>query len=217
MPALKPWPAYNQRKGLAFDDDKKSENADNNCGPTSVAMCLKYLTGVEIPADFIKDVMYGPEYLGYTYDNELRAFLEKRCDIPCEAHSGTSKTLLRPTVEAAIDAGYPIIVLYFWKLDTYEGGHWAPVIAYDEAGCTRQDPWTGLADTWSWAKFEQAQNRGHCIVLKRKRDPNLGSRDLDTELDPTTLTAFTMIAEAEEAGYEIPDQGGDDVLRDLDD
>lgn len=212
MPALRPWPKFNQLKDWTTDVDQSDENAENNCGPESVAMCLKYLTGVELPADFIKDVMYSPTYTGYSFDDKLSEFMEKRCAIPVKVHSGDARTRLQPIVEGAIDAGFPIIVLYFWEIKKPESGHWAPVIAYDEEGCTRLNPWGGAAETWSWAKFEAWQKLGLCIVLQRARDPNLGSRDLETE--PLAMQLHALLHEAADANYALPPQEGEDVLRD---
>ena len=186
MPMLQPWPFYNQLKDWTVDVDGVDENAKNNCGPESVAMCLKYLTGVELPADFIKDVMKGPHYTGYTFTSDLTKFLEEKCEIPCEVHNGNAQTMLQPVVQRAIDNGYPIIVLYFWNINQPESGHWAPVIAYDSQGCSRMNPWGGVLEQWSWRKFERWQKYGHCIVLKRTRDKNLDEDTRDGVINPLT-------------------------------
>jgi hypothetical protein len=196
MPTLTPWPTYNQLDDWTVDADGIDENKENNCGPESIAMCLKYLTGVELPADFIKDAIYGQAHLGYTLIPDLVKFLQRRCQIPATTHSGDGATLLQPAVRAAIDAGNPIIVLYFMALDQPNSGHFCPVIGYDEGGCTRANPWGGVLEYQKWAEFEKWQKFGNAIVLKRVRAKDLGDRDPLTPADPLIETLETLRAEA---------------------
>ncbi len=174
MPALSPWPLWSQRNDWTADG-RPDENATNNCGPESVAECLKYLTGIELPADFIKDVMYGESHLGYTDVQHMVTFLQQKCEVPCEVHGGDASSLLQPVVRQSITKGYPIIVLYFWKLDNPNSGHFSPVISFDEQGCTRANVWNGQLEYWNWNTFERWQKLGVCVVLKRTRSPELPS------------------------------------------
>jgi hypothetical protein len=157
-------------------DGRPDENAYNNCGPESVAACLRYLTGIELPADYIKDVMYGEKHLGYTDVPHLVQFLQAKCLVPCETYSGNAATLLQPVVRRAINAGNPIIVLYFWTLSNPASGHFCPVVSYDELGCARANVWNGQMEYWNWNKFEQWQKLGIAIVLKRVRASDLQPR-----------------------------------------
>ena len=87
--------------------------------------------------------------------------------------AGDANTVLQPVVRQAIDNGYPIIVLFYFSLSDPSSGHFSPVIAYDETGCTRANTWNGLRETWDWPTFEKWQKQGNCLVLKRTRAPDL--------------------------------------------
>ena len=179
MPELKPWPLKNQLTDVLLKDNRINPNAENNCGPTSVAMVLEYLTGVDLPADLIKTMLYGLDFKGYTFMNDLSKFLRDRGGTESEIHTGDANTLLQPIVRQSIDNGYPVIVLYFWDINQPQSGHFAPVVAYDDTGCTRANPWGGVMEHWNWDKFEAWQKLGNCIVIKRKRDPYLDGQARD--------------------------------------
>ncbi len=172
MPQLTPWWNWNQLNDWTADG-LPDKNRLYNCGPESVAECLKYLTGVELPADYVKDVMYGEGYVGETDVPHMVSFLQDRCQVPCEVHSGNANTLLQPVVRKAIDNGNPIIVLFFFTLNDPSSGHFSPVVAYDETGCTRSNTWNGLQETWDWATFEKWQKLGNCVALLRTRADDL--------------------------------------------
>ncbi len=194
MTMLNPWPLYNQMNDWTVDADGVDENKENNCGPESVAMCLKYLTGVELPADFIKDVLYGQDFTGYTFMNDLARFLQKRCDVRCDIRVGQD-TDLKPVLQSAIDKGFPIIVLFFFDRAKPESGHFAPVIGYDDKGATRANPWGGKLEYMLWADFESWQKGNQCIVLQRKRPDDIGRGGL--ELDPLFMGVQEMLKEAQ--------------------
>jgi hypothetical protein len=209
MPALSPWPNWTQLNDWTADG-RPDENRFNNCGPESVAECLKYLTGIELPADYIKDVMYGEAYTGYTNIPPIVDFLQKKCAVPCEVYSDDlasamggrstgstpAHTRLQPVVQQALDAGHPIIVLFFWKLEEPNSGHFCPIVACDEHGCTRSNVWNGQMETWSWDTFEQWQKLGSAIELKRLRAPDLGAGMRGLLGDPLMQRMLAMQAEA---------------------
>jgi len=165
---LAPWPDWNQRTD-GTGDGRVSENAANDCGPESAAECIKYITGVELQADYIKDAMYGEDYVGYSDVPHLCAFLNGRCAIPTESMAGDASTLLRPVVQKALSQGWPVIVLFFWDLSALSGGHFCPVVACDDQTMTRSNPWTGARERWSWLHFEMWQREGTAIVCRRQR------------------------------------------------
>jgi hypothetical protein len=184
VPQLTPWWNWNQLNDWTADG-LPDKNRLYNCGPESVAECLKYLTGVELPADYIKDVMYGEGYVGETDVPHMVSFLQDRCQVPCEVHSGDANTLLQPLVRQAIDDGNPIIVLFFFTLNDPSSGHFSPVVAYDETGCTRSNTWNGLQETWDWATFEKWQKLGNCVLLLRTRAADLpASPDASSSTSP---------------------------------
>lgn len=194
MTMLNPWPLYNQMNDWTVDADGIDENRENNCGPESVAMCLKYLTGVELPADFIKDVLYGQDFTGYTFMNDLARFLQKRCEIRCDIRVAQDPDL-KPVIQKAIDSGFPMIVLFYWDRDKPESGHFAPVIGYDDKGTTRANPSGGKLEYMKWDEFESWQKGNQCMVLQRQRPDNLGRGGL--ELDPMIQGVEEMLKEAQ--------------------
>jgi hypothetical protein len=196
MPALTPWPNWSQMNDWTADG-RPDENRFNNCGPEAVADCLKYLTGIELPADYIKDVMYGEAYTGYTDIPPIVDFLQRLCEVPCEVYRGDVGPHLRPVVQQALDAGHPIIVLFFWKLEEPYSGHFCPIVACDEYGCTRANVWNGQMETWSWDHFEQWQKLGNAIELKRLRAPDLGAGARGFPGDPLMQRMLAMQAAAQ--------------------
>ena len=170
---LSPWPDWNQRTDPG-DGGEVSQNAMNDCGPESVAEVVWHLTGVELEADYIKDVIKGEGYVGYTSVADLSGYLNTRAGVPTRAYAGDATTKLQPVVQAALSAGCPIIVLFFWDLNpaspTYlTGGHFCPVVACDDQVVTRSNPWTGQRESWSWAHFEEFQQMGTALVCLRRR------------------------------------------------
>jgi hypothetical protein len=210
MPALTPWPNWSQLYDWTADG-RPDENRLNNCGPESVADCLKYLTGIELPADYIKDVMYGEAYTGYTFIPPIVDFLQKKCEVPCAVYSdnlasamggrSTGSTgahaRLQPVVQQALEVGHPIIVLFFWKLEEPESGHFSPIVACDEYGCTRANVWNGQMETWSWDTFEHWQKLGSAIELQRVRAPDLGAGARGFPGDPLMRRMLAMQAAAQ--------------------
>lgn len=162
------FPIWNQLDDWT-DDPNGDTNRWNNCGPQSVAMVTKYATGVELPGDFIKDVLYGEAYLGYTFTNDLARFLNTRADIPTDVYGGDANATLRPVVVDALRQGFPVIVLYYLALDKPASGHFCPVYAFNDDGCWRANPLGGKAEFQTWAEFERWQKQGVAIVCKRKR------------------------------------------------
>lgn len=176
MKLLHPWPFYSQLDDWTTDIDGVDENKTKNCGPECLAMCLKWATGVELPADFIKDAMKGAGYVGVTTLADLAAFLTRRCEVPSDLTGpGDATTLLRPVVEGAITQGYPVIVLFSGNgVDLAETvGHFMVVVGVDEAGAVCADPWGGKMRSLDWATFERLQRLGQALVVKRRRDDQL--------------------------------------------
>lgn len=194
MAMLTPWPLYDQNTDWTVDADGIDENRENNCGPESVAMCLKYLTGIELPADFIKDALYGQNYTGYSFMNDLAGFLRKRCEVKCDIHVSQDASL-QPVIQDAIDQGFPVIVLFYWRREQPESGHFAPVVGYDDKGVSRANPWGGQMEYMTWPDFEAWQKQNQCIVLRRRRVADL---DRGLEPDPLLRGVQEMRQEAEQ-------------------
>lgn len=178
MRLLHPWPVYNQLDDWTTDADGTDENRVNNCGPECAAMCVRWATGVELPADFVKDAMRGPAYTGVTTLADLETFLTRRCAIPCQrVGPGDATTPLRPVVERALADGYPVIVLMSGNgVDLAETvGHFMVVIGADAATVLCADPWGGALRTLTWARFEHLQRLAQTLIIRRQHNNQLAA------------------------------------------
>ena len=54
-------------------------NRQNNCGAECTSMLLEYVTGVELSAAVIKDMMRGDEYVGYLSWGDMAYFWSRFC------------------------------------------------------------------------------------------------------------------------------------------
>ena len=100
-------------------------------------------------------------------------------------------------MQAALDAGHPIIVLYYLKLELPASGHWCPVIGYDDKGCTRANVWSGQLETWDWATFQKWQKGGVAILLKRIRPSELAPATRAVAGDPLVARMLVLLSEAQ--------------------
>jgi len=157
---LKPWPFWSQLHDWTTDP-QGDVNAQNNCGPESVAMCLRFLTGVSLPAAFVKDVLYGESYVGYTDVPDLEKFFETYCETPATTILTTSAANQAWWEWKFLRQGKPLIGLFYGYQDAQgalQGGHFRAVIGQTRDSVTTADPWTGaarvetVAEHWTWSK-----------------------------------------------------------------
>jgi hypothetical protein len=184
---LSPWQFWNQTADPARDHDVGSgPNAQNDCGPESLAMCLWYLTNVELDADYIWDTMRPGGELGYTSIDDLQQFLQRYCSIPVDVvrvsatwNAGSAEYwLLLSHIYLALEAGHPLIGLYSFTAPNSDDGHFRAIYGMTGTGphggsggqghVLTADPATGqsrvetYAEHWGWSK-------GIVLHLKRKR------------------------------------------------
>jgi hypothetical protein len=164
---LHPWPFWSQLHDWTFDG-RPDINKYNDCGPESVAMCLKYLTGVELPAEYIKDVMKGSGYVGYTSVEDLAGFLSRYCECPTEILRPGDRHHLAHYEWQYLSKGRPLIGLFSFSAPGAADGHFRAVIGRTASTAITADPWSGrrrvetLAEHWAWSK-------GVLIGLERRR------------------------------------------------
>jgi len=165
---LDPWPFYSQLDDWTVDPDKTDENASYNCGPESVAMCVKYCTGVEQPADYIKDIILGQGAVGVTSAKQLTDYLKQYCNINSDTVWCASQNNFTWNLWDAICSGKPAIWLRAFDYVGSNTLHWCPIYYIDQGAIKEADPWTGnsrwfnYADAWAWAE-------GTVIKLHRTR------------------------------------------------
>jgi hypothetical protein len=154
---LTPWPYWSQLHDWTADG-QQDENRIYDCGPECVAMVLKYLTGVELPADYIKDVMKGEGYVGYTSVDDLRGFLQRYCETPCEVITVSSQQQLLWHEWRYLVRGRPLIGLFSFSAPGAADGHFRAVMGMDPWTMVTADPWTGSrrveshGEHWAWSK-----------------------------------------------------------------
>ena len=182
---LDPWPVnWCQLNDPARDGDNvgpngSGNNAYNDCGPESVAEVVKYITGVALDADYIKDVACGPNFVGYTNWGNLELFLNDYAEIQTGQPLVADPATVAGHIKAWINAGHPAIALFYGgAIETpnmdgpQTGGHFCCVFGYDDAGnMIISDPWTGTERTmtpaqWNWCSQGQALacNRSRSIA-----------------------------------------------------
>jgi hypothetical protein len=177
--ALTPWPtAWTQLNDPTWDG-MPDENAALDCGPESVSAALYYLTGVNIPADSIKDATYGQGYTGYTDFGHMQSFLQERCTIPSGLLLATP-VVLAQHIRSWLDSGHPAVVLFWSDIARRSGGHFSPVFAYTSdssgalTGLVRHNVWGGIVETFTLSQWNAAvqindQGIGGALALNRRR------------------------------------------------
>lgn len=143
MTTLPNFPRISQR-----DSDK---NADFDCVPASLAMCLQYLTGRHYTAGEIKDAVYGAGYVGGTAAQAYVEYCNEQ-GIKLEPINGTGLPLVQD-LKNEIQAGHPCLIT---EPDPYAAGwsHVCAAYAFDDNGVTVVDPWidqpvTKSNDIWA--------------------------------------------------------------------
>ncbi len=173
---LEPWPNWNQRYDWSPDPIRLPDtNRLNNCGPEVVAETVKYLTGVELPAVYIKDVMYSQDFQGYTDFSHLARFFAS-ADMPAALTMTPDPWLALRIIKAAAAHGHPTISL-FYETTNYggavegEGGHFCATVGASDWSVTRSNPWIGRQEVMSHAQWWHWYNRrfGGVLEIKRRR------------------------------------------------
>lgn len=167
---LQGFPLFNQLTDFTVDG-RPDEGRLNNCGEECCAMIVKYVTGVELPADYIKDQIYGEAHTGYSYPNDLATWLSRWASIPSVVVQANSFNMQRIINNQCIDQGLPSILLIdFLQPDV--GGHFVCPVAYDEGGLYVADPWGGFRRFIAWTEFP-SWTQGLLVRCLRGRDPHL--------------------------------------------
>src|SRR5205814_167435 len=111
------YPAWDQRVDLAVGGISATGQID--CGPECVAMCLRILTGVQVPASYLRWLVKGPGDTSLTTADDLVSMfainehVAHRRDAPYEA--------LVVELQHSTSKGLPAIVLGRWLGPM---GHW---------------------------------------------------------------------------------------------
>lgn len=164
---LSPWPIYGQLADWTADA-APDENRANNCVPESIAMCIKYITGVELPADYIKDVEYGEGYQGYTSFSKASWFLSRFCEIPNGIWEAPHNAGALWHVWNALRQGHPCIGLFEYNGKSSGLRHVMPYIYLDAHTVKVVDPWRAEVLTWDYATHDRWSHYTG-LTMTRKR------------------------------------------------
>lgn len=166
---LAPWPLWKQGEDWTADG-RPDENKFNNCGPECVAEVISHLCDVELPADYIHDVVRGEGYHGYLSLADLALFLQKYVKVECKIERPVTKNVWLWTIWKQLTLGHPMIGLFsFTKPGSFDG-HFRCVVGMgnDPHVVLTADPWTGKKRreswtlAWEWAK-------GPLLLVDRRR------------------------------------------------
>lgn len=143
-------PAWSQTTDVAAGGTMSATGVID-CGYECVAMCLRIMTGVQVPAAYLRWLVKGPgENSLATADDLVAAFAlnehaAHRRDAPFDA--------LKVEIGHSIAARKPAIVLGRWLSPE---GHWMVVEQVDDArGVLFRDPWGGPQYWLPWPVVEQ--------------------------------------------------------------
>lgn len=130
MPELTNFPMLSQRDG--------DVNQDYDCVPTCIADAMAWLTGKPYHGGAIKDIVYGPAYVGGTAASAYIAYCAQQ-GVKLEPINGTGDQLVA-VLHAEIAAGHPCLIT---EPDPYSIGWTHVCCAYkcDSGSVTVMDPW----------------------------------------------------------------------------
>lgn len=128
-------------------------NADFDCVPASLAMCLQWLTGRKYTAQQIKDAVYGASYTGGTAASAYVAYCAAQ-GVKLAPVNGNGMQLVA-ALKAAIGAQHPAILTepdpYMPAADGYS--HVCAAYKFDAGSITVVDPWIDQDVTKSDAEW----------------------------------------------------------------
>lgn len=163
---LQPWSYWDQTNDWTADG-RPDENRFNNCLAECVAMCVWYIHGIELPADYFHDRVRGEGYTGYMYTSDGVMMLSRWGGVPAQDYSANvDDTLSR--VCSALDDGRPTILLVRFN-DNPDSGHFVVAVGYDDSGLILADPYGGWQRRMGWQEFGEWY-KGWAIEVQRHRD-----------------------------------------------
>lgn len=137
-------------------------------------MVTKYLTDVELPADFIHDALYRQGFTGYTDQQHqlywFRHFVNTGADIFSYDASGEVGSppyhAFYARAREELLNGHPLIHLRSFSGPNHPDGHFTCFIGLVNDHPVEADPWTGTRrvwtpqDYWAWS---------HCTYVRINR------------------------------------------------
>jgi len=174
---LKGFPILNQlHSAVAPSDGKADENAVYNCVPTSLAMCLQYLTGKRIAPDDIKDAVYGQGHVGGGSELAYAPLMRSKygLKLTMEALPSASQQII-DRIRFYLSRNVPVIVTMHskwstpWFQDIGDGLHVgvAKAISETDAGELQiANPWRGFSHNEPVAWWRDRLGNGVWPVAK---------------------------------------------------
>lgn len=136
------WPLWSQLADWVWSGEVDINRTDN-CNMECDAAVIMYLRSVELPADYIKDVEYGRDFVGYTDFNHSAHFLARYCSIQSSIIQASTQQELGFTIWNSLVHGHPIKGIRAFSNPTATDRHVVCFVRIDSQYVYHHDPWTG--------------------------------------------------------------------------
>lgn len=148
MPELTNWSYWNQLDDPNTADGRPPENFWNDCSNECIAMCVWYVHGIELPADYFHDRLSYEGYRGYFTIEQVVQGLTRWGGVAAqEFYEDANQVPGR--LCAAIDDGRPCVLLLRFN-DDWNSGHFVCAIGYDGDNLYLADPYGGYRRAMPW-------------------------------------------------------------------
>lgn len=171
MGELQPWSYWNQLTDTFTADYRPPDDPWNDCGNECVAMCVMFVHGVELPADYFRDRIDGEGSRGYMYTPGLVHALTRWGGVAAQQFDEDANATTG-RICYAIDDGRPCVLLLRWT-DDWNTGHFVCAIGYDSDNLYLADPYGGYRRVMPWGDFGNWY-KGEGIEVLMHRHPELG-------------------------------------------
>ena len=148
MTELGGWQYWNQLDDPNTADGRADENAVFNCANECIAMCVMYVHGVELPADYFHDRLSYEGYRGYFTIDQIVQGLGRWGGVQSQPFYEDAYDVAGRLCYA-IDDGRPCVLLLRFN-DNWESGHFVCVIGYDADNLYLADPYGGRRRVMPW-------------------------------------------------------------------
>lgn len=152
-----PSPAWSQLTDVSISPRPAAASVVD-CGPEAVAIVVDALTGVPVPAEYLRYLWFGLLDSRLTGSTDLVGML-RLCGVPAHAVSSAYPQVCAELQRAAAITEYSI-VLGTWL--TPNLGHWVVICGATPTGVTVRDPWHGTEYGIDWSTFKDKYS--NCYV-----------------------------------------------------
>lgn len=155
------WPMVNQLNSPT-DDGGQDENSIENCGEANVCSIARFVAGVVVEPDWVKDIILRQNATGPTNDHQLHDVMTNRLGVPSTLYYPSDMGVAMAIIRSYIRDQRPVICLRYFGTIGGSAAHWETVFGGNGPDDTHTaqlyvaDPWGGIASVesnttfWSW-------------------------------------------------------------------